>query len=106
MDIFNKKRVAELEKELAKAIEELHRVKQLRESDQDELTNLRAITSFEKRNMPEDCKKGPWCASCEYAKSYYRVNYDYFGRCHGVTDYACGKGEACKNFIQKEIKDD
>lgn len=105
MDIFNKKRVAKLEEDLAKAQKELYREQKLRESYRDELANLKEIAEFEKHAMPEDCRKGPWCASCEFAKGYYRYEYDCWGRGRSVWDYACGKGESCKNFIQKEVND-
>lgn len=46
---------------------------------------------------PEDCKRGKWCAGCEFAKEI--VGYD--GRIRHIMRF-CGKGEACANFVQKE----
>lgn len=47
---------------------------------------------------PEDCKRGTWCEACEFATNI-RVD-NIFGSFRKV--YFCGKGESCKNFIQKE----
>lgn len=52
------------------------------------------------KSAPPDCKEGPWCAACDFVK-YYHVPY------HGEFQplRCCGKGEACKHFVQKEKKD-
>ena len=55
-------------------------------------------------SIPEDCKPGGWCKACEFKKPFFLYRY---GERYGVRDvvYACGKGEACKNFVQEDIPD-
>ena len=64
----------------------------------------RSVKSFDElkdlmKNAPEDCKMGPWCQGCQYAKEYVR----YLGHNHGSVDAVyCGKNEACQHFAQRE----
>ena len=101
MDIFNKKKVAELEKELDKTRKLLRKVEADRNGYHNEVNMLREMVKFEE-TIPKDCVKGSWCGACEFVKEFYRVDYDYFGHSYTVHEYSCGKGESCKNFIQKE----
>lgn len=48
---------------------------------------------------PEDCRRGPYCTACEFAK-YYNV-IDYNTNCI-IPTYVCGKVNACKNFVEKK----
>lgn len=48
-------------------------------------------------SIPSDCVLGPWCKACTFVKTYYIRRYDETSE----TIYACGKGRACSNFIQK-----
>ena len=51
---------------------------------------------------PVDCTPGKWCAGCEFSKSYHIPSSAMSGM-FGSYDilYVCGKGETCKNFLQK-----
>ena len=67
---------------------------------------LKAVSELEE-SIPEGCTKGPWCKACEFVKTYYYT--EYYGAYSGhslETIYVCSKGESCKNFIQKENKDE
>ena len=47
---------------------------------------------------PSDCKRGSWCAACEFAKSIgIRQGFGY------TETYMCGKANSCQNFVQKEF---
>lgn len=89
MDIFNLKRVEELEKKLYNA--ELERDKY-----RDELMMLeKKFEAFDKacNEMAKDCKPGPWCRACSYRGI---IHY------HDYTDYItyCRKGvDGCPNLI-------
>ena len=105
MDIFNLKRVEELERE----VERLRNV----EKENDELR--RSLSSAEaqmrgllglKDDIPEDCTPGSYCNACEFATHYHYHNWGYYtGRNTTITGIICGKANVCKNFIQKEIKE-
>lgn len=98
MDIFNKKRVAELEEKLAEM--ERDRDRYMRHANILE-SKIDAITDL-KSQIPEDCTQGPWCKACEFVKVYY---YSHLYGFRGELDsefYVCGKGESCKSFVQKE----
>lgn len=104
LDIFNKHKVRELEERLLNAEMERNRYRNMAIHLENRLDD---ISKFDE-TIPEDCKKGPWCAACEFGKAFhYMAHYD-FGVHSGVTKtfYGCGKGESCKNFIQKEIDHD
>ena len=72
----------------------------------DENKNLKrdldkAIRAFEDlscflENIPSDCKLGPWCQGCQYAKKYIR----HLEEVDNIEAFYCGKNEACKNFVQ------
>ena len=51
---------------------------------------------------PDDCKRGEWCKACEFVNVYhvpslYTLGYEITA----TSIYTCGKGESCKNFVQK-----
>lgn len=54
-----------------------------------------------KENTPEDCKLGPWCRGCTYAKKYEV----FITTSDTVKMNYCGKDEACKQFIQRSTYD-
>lgn len=54
-----------------------------------------------KRNIPEDCKLGPWCKGCMYVKRY-TYSIDRFEKEELLY---CGKEEACKHFVQSEVEE-
>lgn len=64
-----------------------------------------------REDIPADCTPGPYCKACEFVKPYH-YNYYVPGRTlsgthdYRATGYICNKGNVCKNFIQKEIKND
>lgn len=103
MDIFNKQRIAELEKKLHET--ELDRDRYISKAAEFE-TKLEALSELEE-TIPEGCEKGPWCKACEFVRTYhYTEYYGHYGGHSLETIYTCSKGESCKNFVQKEIKDD
>lgn len=102
MDIFNRERVKQLERELADV--KIERNQYERESKRlramlEEVTRLKEAT-------PPDCITGPWCAACNFNRPFHII--EYFGptgyRDHTIdTIYVCNKAESCKNFVQKEV---
>lgn len=95
MDIFNKKKIAELEKDNSRKDQKIHRL-------EDELAVLKIKLSEIQQyanTTPTDCIRGEWCKACEFCKSFYVLNYPIY---QGNTIYICGKGESCKHFVQKE----
>lgn len=98
MDIFNRKRVAELEAKLRDT--ERERDKYI--SKVAELAVKLDVISKLEDSKPEDCTKGPWCKACEFAKT---IHYNPSGINHWTNQdayYGCSKGESCKHFVQKE----
>ena len=105
MDIFNKKRIKDLETE----------VKRLRdvESEKNELKHMLNNVERElktvlklKEYIPEDCIPGIYCEACEFAKRYRYENWGFFNnRATLFSGTICGKAESCKNFVQREIKE-
>ena len=103
MDIFNKKALEKLEAENKKLKEE-------KDALIDKLAEV--TTKFEvmgelKESEPADCKRGPWCKACEFVKTYHYSEYIPGGYMRpGFTTlrtaYMCGKGDSCKQFVQKE----
>ncbi len=95
MDIFNRKRIEELEDELYEA--ECERVKYRR--DIELLTKrLEAMGALEE-SIPEGCTKGPWCRACEFSRTFH---YSPYNSVSYTTFYTCSKGKSCENFVQKK----
>ena len=102
MDIFNKKRIADLEKKLHET--ERERDKYISKSA--ELASKLEEIGELAETIPEGCQKGPWCKACEFSRTFqYTEYYGPFGGHSLETIYACSKGKSCKNFVQKEIKE-
>lgn len=102
MDIFNKKRVEELENELKrlKNVErDLDQYKELLAEAERDLANCLNVKS----QLPEDCTPGDYCKACEFSKEYYYRHYSY--RTHDAIfkGHLCNKANVCKNFTQKEV---
>lgn len=99
MDIFNKKALEKLEEEkrkLERKNDELIRALADAHTDLEELTKL-------KDSEPEDCKRGEWCKGCAFVKVAYYCEYiPGIGKTFPRTAYMCGKGDSCKQFVQKE----
>lgn len=97
MDIFNRKRVKELEEKLHEAKRDrdkyIFKAKALTEK-------LEAIAEL-KESIPADCTKGPWCKSCEFVRTFHDAYKDRYGNYYSEPFYVCGKGESCKNFVAK-----
>ncbi len=104
MDIFNRQRIAELENKLHET--ELDRDRYISLAANLEM-KLEAVSKLEE-SIPEGCEKGPWCRACEFCRTFHYTSGlslpGYPGRKNVI--YTCSKGESCKNFVQKEIKDD
>lgn len=45
---------------------------------------------------PSDCKRGKWCAGCEFAKMVFAADGFVVKEV-----YFCGKGESCQNFVKR-----
>lgn len=101
MDIFGKKRIAELERELEEAKYERDKY----------FKNIADLTvKFEemkdlKESEPEGCVRGPWCKACEFARGFCYTKYYGVGGQYTHTAYMCSKGKSCDHFVQKEIPD-
>ena len=113
MDIFNKKKIAELEDKLYAMTRKRNDLFRMNQKLNDDLTD--ALTKLEgalaaKESIPCDCTPGSYCGACEFAKpidfycrsrSYSYPSVEHYG-------YICTKGESCSNFVQKKkgIKND
>lgn len=93
MDIFNLKKARELEYELEKVRYERDQLMR----DLDYNTHLLEELLEVKAALPTDCTPGPYCKACEFSKVY---GYNYYHNWN--IGHFCGKGQSCKNFIQKE----
>lgn len=51
---------------------------------------------------PSDCTPGKWCAACEFSRCIHVPLHDEYSLGYEVM-YVCGRGEVCKNFLQKEF---
>lgn len=101
MDIFNRKKVAELEKEVQDLNRLLELVKKERDDAQkrvDYLNETLKDVCVVRDDIPADCKPGEYCRACEFVKTYRFSNMYWV-----ATGYTCGKGQSCKNFVQKEV---
>ena len=99
MDIFNSKRVEELERENA------YLKRQLCEADSRAVSAENALATYLeiRDSIPEDCVQGTYCRGCTFVKEYCYSATWYHGQV--ITGYYCGKGKACKNFIQKKVEE-
>lgn len=117
MDIFNRKRVEELEMEREELLKDVESLKSensdLRVCLDKAISDLKHILSA-KQDIPEDCTPGPWCKECAFGKSWasgYYVTSRYYHRHYHTgydsicSGYLCGKGKSCKNFIQKKVEE-
>ena len=103
MDIFNRKRIEELEYRLKGIEDENDRLRTALDNAEDHINLLLKLKS----DIPEDCKPGEYCKVCAFAKEYgyrnrvagFKVDRscDYYS-----SGYICRKAVGCKNFIQKE----
>lgn len=101
MDIFNNKRIQDLEKELHTVKAERDRYKK----QVDDLTiRIEEIGKLQE-NIPDDCEKGPWCRSCEFSRVFHYREYDHYSNWNFEFAYACGKGKSCKHFIERKVEE-
>lgn len=109
MDIFNKKKVEELEEKL-RVLEGVRSENERLRKELDNATeDLQELLTL-KDNIPADCTPGTYCSVCEFGKAYVYHYYTggrsiYTSYDHLVRGYICNKANSCKNFIQKEIKE-
>ena len=108
MYIFGKKRIAELEKELAEVKKTLNNVENERDryvNDVAELTTKFEVMAELQDAEPVGCVRGPWCKACEFAKEFQHI--EHYGFCNYKinTAYMCSKGKSCQYFVQKEVSD-
>ena len=101
MNIFNRKLIEELKNK--NQLLELENKRLVSENNR-LVAKFDAITELEEA-MPTDCKKGPWCKACEFSKVYHYREYDMYNRQYSLTCYVCCKGESCKQFVEKIIKE-
>jgi hypothetical protein len=94
MDIFGKKRIAKLEREL----DDVRRACNTNAQVLEEVGKLR-------ETEPEGCVRGPWCKACEFVKTFYYREYFVSGCYNTQVGYMCGKGESCKHFTQRKVEE-
>lgn len=102
MDIFNNRKVAELERKLLDTEIERNNYKFQTECL---IRKLEEVTALNE-STPENCTKGPWCKACEFVRTFHY--FDYLNPLRHKTDivYVCGKGNSCVNFVQKELENE
>lgn len=98
MDIFNIKKVEELERELEKAKRRIDGYRHDLSVAEDHIKHLTKI----KESIPERCTPGDYCRACEFGKEYFYHSYNY-GYETTITAYLCNKGNSCPNFVQKKV---
>ncbi len=95
MDIFNLKRIEELEQQLEAANRELADLrmwKSIQIGKFEEMAILKEVT-------PDSCTRGPWCKACEFSKTYHYTD-GWYGNVYDVL--FCNKANVCKEFMPKE----
>lgn len=95
MDIYNFKKVAELERKLEEANKELN---DLRMWQRVQLQKYEEMAKL-KEEIPESCTRGPWCKACEFSKIYHYTDV-WFASVNDV--WFCNKANVCKEFTPKE----
>ena len=103
MDIFNRKRVKELEEKLHKSEVDRDKYKCRCSELESKLDRIKQIENV----MPADCERGHWCRVCEFARAFHYTEYYGYnpGSYSTETIYVCGKGETCKSFVPVEVKE-
>lgn len=107
MDIFNLKKVEELEQQVKKLEQKLTQANAKNLELQMELSNANSTIdqmSAYVDSTPKDCVRGEWCAACEFGKSFYYNLYYQFDSYQTINRTVCGKGKSCHNFVQKEVE--
>lgn len=105
-DIFNRKRIEMLERELNVLRNVRNENHELRTQLDDAESRIRRILKL-KESMPADCVMGNYCEACSFGKKYYYHQFSlYTQRNTTLSGILCGKGESCKNFVQREIEDE
>lgn len=104
LDIFNRKKVRELEEELVRTRSECNKYRNFSVHLENKLDEISRVSD----NTPEDCKRGHWCMACEFGKVYhYLESFDFSTSIKTRNQiYVCGKAESCQHFVQKEDVDD
>ena len=52
---------------------------------------------------PSDCKRGEWCKACEFGRIFC-VERGWPYRHYTAEIVLCGKGEACRNFVERRVE--
>lgn len=109
--MFGKKR-KEYEEEIRKLEFVIHDLKQEISDLKEEVTCFKASTESLEKDLdnitkmkdstPEDCKRGEWCKACEFSRIYFSRVYHGGAVWRSCPTYMCGKGESCKNFVQRK----
>ena len=101
LDIFNRKKVRELEKKLFDTEIDRNKYRNMAINLENKLDDISKL----EETIPEDCKKGPWCIACEFSKVYHYMEHYNFNTNTRIRNkiYVCDKGESCNSFVQKEI---
>lgn len=102
MDIFNKRRVRELEARLTGAERERDKY---RSKSSELAAKLDEIIKL-MESAPTGCAQGPWCKACEFSRSFHYSEYITSGVYGLKVIHVCGKNKSCEHFIQKETADE
>ena len=79
--------------------------RELREQLQEAESNIRRILKI-KESIPSDCVMGNYCEACKFGTNYWYHQFGFHSNRNTIIQgILCKKGESCKNFIQKEIKE-
>ena len=95
MDIFNKKRVEELERQLEEVNTELAELRMWKSIQIQKFEKMSEL----KEEIPESCTRGPWCKACEFSKVYHYTD-SWYSNAYEVV--FCNKANVCKEFTPKE----
>lgn len=110
MDIFNRKKVAELEKRICE-LEGVDGENNRLRRELDRLANdLREVLRV-KDATPVDCVPSNYCRVCEFGDHIFEHYYASGSTIHrrdystAVSGYVCKRGAICPNFIQKNTEE-
>lgn len=101
-----------LHKDLVKRVEELERT--IDKKDEELARAYNDLTKYEKQfdamqmvadTTPVNCIRGEWCKACEFSRVFH-VERGWPHRRYTAEIVLCGKGESCKNFVERRTKDD
>jgi hypothetical protein len=93
--MFNRKKIEQLEAQLADKDRKIHRLEDLLARNEKKLELIQNTLD----STPADCKPSEYCKVCSFSKAYMVFNRhtDDFD-----VMYLCNKAGSCQNFVQKE----